>query len=186
MAEVCEGLGVASEPRTVSAGRRPVMEIGGVPYELIGWMSKRGREIDLCRQELEHEYVTAVDEDGNLRFGPVVSEQARTKLNRIAARKTRPPKPEARSLAQLRTDRLAAEREGAPRGGRASRRQPAGAGPDRGRRDPRPGRRDPGCRLGGSRRQRDGVRDERQRPLPPSPSARRGAPVPRPGPARPP
>ncbi|WP_435206932.1 MobF family relaxase [Streptomyces sp. bgisy104] len=104
MAEVCEALDVASEPRTVSAGRRPVMEIGGVPHELIGWMSKRGREIDLCRQELEHEYVTAVDEDGNLKFGPVISEEARTKLNRIAARKTRPPKPKARSLAQLRAD----------------------------------------------------------------------------------
>ncbi|MFC8293883.1 MobF family relaxase [Streptomyces sp. NPDC057242] len=111
MAEVCEGLGVASEPRTVSAGRRPVMETGGVPHELIGWMSKRGREIDLCRQELEHEYVTTVDEDGNLKSGPVVSKQARTKLNRIAARKTRPPKPEARSLAQLRTDWRAGAKE---------------------------------------------------------------------------
>ncbi|MEV7676704.1 relaxase domain-containing protein [Streptomyces sp. NPDC088752] len=104
MAGVCEALNVASEPRTVSAGRRPVMEVAGMPYELIGWMSQRGREIDLCRQALEYEYVTAVDEDGNLKFGPVVSEQARTKLNRIAARKTRPPKPKARSLAQLRTD----------------------------------------------------------------------------------
>ncbi|MFF5638278.1 MobF family relaxase [Streptomyces sp. NPDC012825] len=111
MAEVCEALGVASEPRTVSAGRRPVMEIGGVPYELIGWMSQRGREIDLCRQELEHEYVTAVDEDGNLKFAPVVSEQARTKLNRIAARKTRPPKPEAHSLTQLRADWKASAKE---------------------------------------------------------------------------
>ncbi|MFC7934047.1 MobF family relaxase [Streptomyces cinereoruber] len=111
MAEVCEALDVASEPRTVSAGRRPVMEIGGVPHELIGWMSKRGHEIDLCRQELEQEYVTAVDEDGNLKFGPVVSEEARTKLNRIAARKTRPPKPKARSLAQLRIDWRAGAKE---------------------------------------------------------------------------
>ncbi|MFE5514023.1 MobF family relaxase [Streptomyces sp. NPDC056529] len=111
MVEVCEALDVASEPRTVSAGRRPVMEIGGVPHELIGWMSQRGQEIDLCRQELEHEYVTAVDGDGNLKFGPVVSEQARTKLNRIAARKTRPPKPKARSLTQLRTDWRASAKE---------------------------------------------------------------------------
>ncbi|MFE5512359.1 relaxase domain-containing protein [Streptomyces sp. NPDC056529] len=111
MAEVSEALGVASEPRTVSAGRRTVMEIGGVPYELIGWMSKRGREIDLCRQELEHEYVTAVDGDGNLKSGPVVSEQARTKLNRIAARETRPPKPKAHSLAQPRTDWRAGAKE---------------------------------------------------------------------------
>ncbi|MFF3060984.1 hypothetical protein [Streptomyces sp. NPDC057909] len=37
MAEVCEALGLASEPRTVTPGRRPVMEIAGVPHELIGW-----------------------------------------------------------------------------------------------------------------------------------------------------
>ncbi|MFJ3505390.1 MobF family relaxase [Streptomyces sp. NPDC090135] len=111
MAEVCEELGVASEPRTVSAGRRPVMEVAGVPHELIGWMSKRGQEIDLCRSELEYEYVTAVDEDGNLKFAPVVSEEARTKLNRIAARKTRSPKPQARSLAQLRADWRASVKE---------------------------------------------------------------------------
>ncbi|MGW9448712.1 relaxase domain-containing protein [Streptomyces sp. NPDC055632] len=110
MAEVCEALGLASEPRTVSVVRRPVMEVAGVPHELIGWMSKRGHEIDLCRQELEHEDVTTVDEDGNLRFGPVVSEEARTKLNRIAARKTRPPKPKSRSLTQLRADWRASAR----------------------------------------------------------------------------
>ncbi|MFF5639749.1 relaxase domain-containing protein [Streptomyces sp. NPDC012825] len=111
MVEVCEALDVASEPRTVSTGRRPVTEVAGVPHELIGWMSKRGQEIDLCRSELEHEYVTAVDEDGNLKFAPVVSEEARTKLNRIAARKTRPPKPKARSLAQLRAAWKASAKE---------------------------------------------------------------------------
>ncbi|CAL9667583.1 hypothetical protein SUDANB176_07304 [Streptomyces sp. enrichment culture] len=35
MAEACEVRGSASEPRTVSAGRRPVMEVAGVPHELI-------------------------------------------------------------------------------------------------------------------------------------------------------
>ncbi|MFD4130477.1 MobF family relaxase [Streptomyces globisporus] len=34
-AEVCEELGLATEPRTVTEGRRPVMEIAGVPYGLI-------------------------------------------------------------------------------------------------------------------------------------------------------
>ncbi|MFE2500251.1 relaxase domain-containing protein [Streptomyces scopuliridis] len=34
-AEVCEALGLATEPRTVTPGRRPVMEIAGVPHELI-------------------------------------------------------------------------------------------------------------------------------------------------------
>ncbi|MGX1952601.1 MobF family relaxase [Streptomyces anulatus] len=34
-AEVCEGLGLATEPRTVTPGRRPVMKIAGMPHELI-------------------------------------------------------------------------------------------------------------------------------------------------------
>ncbi|WP_192582743.1 MobF family relaxase [Streptomyces triticiradicis] len=102
MMEVCEALGLASEPRTVTAGRRPVMEIAGVPHELIRWTSRRSDQIATCRADLEHEYVTAVDDDGNLKFAPEVSEQARAKLNRIAAKMTRPPKQQARPLAQLR------------------------------------------------------------------------------------
>lgn len=104
MAEACEALGLATEPRTVTAGRRPVMEVAGVPHELIRWTARRGEQIAACLTELEHEYVTATDEDGNLKFAPVVSERARAKLNRIAARKTRPEKPRPRSLAQLRED----------------------------------------------------------------------------------
>ncbi|MFI0915460.1 MobF family relaxase [Streptomyces abikoensis] len=101
-AEVCEALGLATEPRTVTPGRRPVMEIAGVPHELIRWTSRRSDQIDACLEELEHEYVTAVDDDGELKFLPVVSQRARAKLNQMAARKTRPPKQETRPLAQLR------------------------------------------------------------------------------------
>lgn len=58
-----------------------------------------------CLSELEYEYVTAVDDDGEPKFLPVVSERARAKLNTIAARKTRPSKKgKARSLGQLRAD----------------------------------------------------------------------------------
>ncbi|MFF2721360.1 MobF family relaxase [Streptomyces sp. NPDC058011] len=104
-AEVCEELGLATEPRTVTPGRRPVMEIAGVPHGLIRWTAQRSDQIATCLTELEHEYVTAVDDDGEPLFLPVVSERARTKLNQIAARKTRPPKKgKARSLAQLRAD----------------------------------------------------------------------------------
>lgn len=81
---MCEALRLASEPRTVTVGRRPVMEIAGVPHELIRWTSRRSDQIAACRAELEHEYVTAVDDDGNLKFVPEVSEQARAKLNGIA------------------------------------------------------------------------------------------------------
>ncbi|MFE8974899.1 MobF family relaxase [Streptomyces cyaneofuscatus] len=101
-AEVCEELGLATEPRTVTPGRRPVMEIAGVPHELIRWTSRPSDQIAACLAELEHEYVTAVDDDGEPRFLPVVSERARAKLNAMAARKTRPPKQTARPLAQLR------------------------------------------------------------------------------------
>ncbi|MFD7667753.1 MobF family relaxase [Streptomyces sp. NPDC059788] len=100
--EVCEALGLATEPRTVTAGRRPVIEIAGVPHELIRWTARRSDQIAACLSELEHEYVTAVDDDGEPRFLPVVSERARAKLNRIAALKTRPPKQKPRPLAQLR------------------------------------------------------------------------------------
>ncbi|MFB7211036.1 MobF family relaxase [Streptomyces sp. NPDC056255] len=101
-AEVCEALGLATEPRIVTAGRRPVMEIAGVPHELIRWTSRRSDQIAACLAELEHEYVTAVDDDGELKFLPVVSERARAKLNGMAARKTRPPKQKTLPLAQLR------------------------------------------------------------------------------------
>ncbi|MFF4935232.1 MobF family relaxase [Streptomyces griseofuscus] len=100
--EVCEALGLATEPRTVTPGRRPVMEIAGVPHELIRWTARRSDQIAACLTELEHEYVTAVDDDGEQKFLPVVSERARAKLNAIAARKTRPPKQKTRPLAQLR------------------------------------------------------------------------------------
>ncbi|MFE1028630.1 MobF family relaxase [Streptomyces sp. NPDC058818] len=101
-AEVCEALGLATEPRIVTPGRRPVMEIAGVPNELIRWTSRRSDQIAACLAELEHEYVTAVDDDGELKFLPVVSERARAKMNQIAARKTRPPKQKTQPLAQLR------------------------------------------------------------------------------------
>lgn len=110
MAEACEALGLASEPRTVTAGRRPVMEVAGVPHELIGWTARRGEQIAACLQELEREYVTATDDDGNLKFASELSERARAKLNRIAARKTRLAKPQPRSLEQLRDDWRASAR----------------------------------------------------------------------------
>ncbi|MDJ0384968.1 MobF family relaxase [Streptomyces sp. G-G2] len=103
-AEVCEALGLATEPRVVTAGRRPVMDIAGVPHELIRWTAIRGEQIAACLTDLEHEYVTAVDDDGELKYLPAVSERARVELMRMAAHKTRPPKPKARSLTQLRAD----------------------------------------------------------------------------------
>jgi hypothetical protein len=83
------------------------MELAGVPQELIGWTARRGEQIAACLSELESEYVTAVDDDAELKFLPVVSERARTKFEPHAARKTRPAKPRARPLAQPRARRSA-------------------------------------------------------------------------------
>jgi hypothetical protein len=47
---------------------------------------------------------TPSGDDGNLEFGPVVTERTRDALNRIEAKKTRPPQPRARSLARLSAD----------------------------------------------------------------------------------
>ncbi|MFI2215169.1 MobF family relaxase [Streptomyces sp. NPDC020141] len=103
MAKVCEELGLASEPRTVTPGRRPVMEVAGVPHDLIRWTARRSDQIAACLADLEYQYVTAVDDQGNPKFAPRVSERARAKLNKMAARQTRPPKrKKARSLARLR------------------------------------------------------------------------------------
>ncbi|MES9520739.1 relaxase domain-containing protein [Streptomyces capoamus] len=95
MAGACAALGLASEPRTVTAGRRPVMDVADVPHELIRWTSRRSGQFAACRAEPEHEYVTAVDADGESRFLPVVSERAAPKVRR-------PQKQKARPLAQLR------------------------------------------------------------------------------------
>lgn len=79
--------------------------IAGVPHELIRWTARRSDQIATCLAELEHEYVTAVDAIGEPKFLPVVSERARAKLERVAARKTRPPKKgKARSLAHAGRD----------------------------------------------------------------------------------
>ncbi|MFF3920716.1 hypothetical protein ACFYZB_46495 [Streptomyces sp. NPDC001852] len=75
--------------------------MAGVPHELIRWTSRRSDQIAACRADLEHEYVTAVDDDGTQRFLPVVSARARAKLNGIAAKMTRPPKQRARPLSRL-------------------------------------------------------------------------------------
>lgn len=59
----------AAEPRAVTAGGRPVMEIAGMPHGLIRWTFRRGDQIAACLEALErvcvsavcleHEYVTA-------------------------------------------------------------------------------------------------------------------------------
>ncbi|MFH8480490.1 hypothetical protein [Streptomyces sp. NPDC018055] len=44
-----------------------MMEIAGVPHELVRWTARRSDQIATCLSEQEHEYVTAVDDDHELR-----------------------------------------------------------------------------------------------------------------------
>ncbi|MEU0061629.1 MobF family relaxase [Streptomyces sp. NPDC006334] len=53
-AEVCEALGLATEPRTGHPGAPAVMEIARVPHELIRWTARRSDQIAACLTELEH------------------------------------------------------------------------------------------------------------------------------------
>lgn len=46
MEEVSARLGWAWEPREVTPGRRPVMEIAGIDQRLIGWQSTRRQQIE--------------------------------------------------------------------------------------------------------------------------------------------
>ncbi|MET9063301.1 hypothetical protein ABZX99_36475 [Streptomyces antibioticus] len=46
MGEVPAQVGWAREPREVTPGRRPVMEIAGIAPRLIGWQSTRRQQIE--------------------------------------------------------------------------------------------------------------------------------------------
>ncbi len=95
MEEVSARLGWAWEPRKVTPGRRPVMEIAGIDQRLIGWQSTRRQQIEDALPVLTAEY--------EARHGHAPGEQAAYGLACQAADRTRSPKrKELRSLAQLR------------------------------------------------------------------------------------
>ncbi|MFJ1835208.1 MobF family relaxase [Streptomyces sp. NPDC088175] len=54
--EVCEELGLATVPRDVTPGLRPVMEIAGVESGLIDWSSTRRQRIEDALEGLTYEY----------------------------------------------------------------------------------------------------------------------------------
>ncbi|MET8249687.1 MobF family relaxase [Streptomyces sp. NPDC005202] len=57
-AEVCEELGLATEPCTVTPGLRPVMEIAGVDRELIDWSATRREQVLAALEGLTDQYVS--------------------------------------------------------------------------------------------------------------------------------
>ncbi|MET7988612.1 MULTISPECIES: MobF family relaxase [unclassified Streptomyces] len=97
MEEVSARLGWAWEPREVTPGRRPVMEVAGIDQRLIGWQSTR-------RQQIE-DALSVFTADYEEEHGHAPGEQAAYALGGKAADRTRPPKPETpRSLTKLRED----------------------------------------------------------------------------------
>jgi conjugative relaxase-like TrwC/TraI family protein len=94
MEEVCERLGLASEPRTVMPGRRPVMEIAGIPHALIAWTATRSRATRARLAELDADYQAA--------HGHEPGEEARYRLSAWAAEDTRPRKKTPLPLPTLR------------------------------------------------------------------------------------
>ncbi|WP_255345664.1 MobF family relaxase [Streptomyces chartreusis] len=91
--EVCEELGLATVPREVTPGLRPVMEIAGVDSELINWSSTRRQRIEDALEGLTYKY--AQD------HGRLPGEKARHGLGWWAAQDTRPEKKTPRPLKQL-------------------------------------------------------------------------------------
>ncbi|WP_333745985.1 MobF family relaxase [Streptomyces sp. IBSBF 2950] len=95
MEEVSARLGWAWEPREVTPGRRPVLEIAGIDQRLIGWQSTRRQQIADALPILMADYEEA--------HGHAPGERAAKALERQAADRTRPPKrKEMRSLSELR------------------------------------------------------------------------------------
>ncbi|MFD4613598.1 MobF family relaxase [Streptomyces sp. NPDC058440] len=93
--EMCEELGLATVPREVTPGLRPVMEIASVDSELIDWSSTRRQRIEDALEGLTYKY--AQD------HGRLPGEKAQHGLGWWAAQDTRPEKKTTRPLKQLRS-----------------------------------------------------------------------------------
>ncbi|MEV4342381.1 relaxase domain-containing protein [Streptomyces sp. NPDC049590] len=93
MEEVSAWLGWAWEPREVTSGRRPVMEIADVDSELITWSSTRRQRIEDVLEGLTYKYAQ--------KHGRLPGEQARHGLGWWAAQDTRREKKTPRPLEQL-------------------------------------------------------------------------------------
>lgn len=96
MEEVSARLGWAWEPREVTPGRRPVMDIAGIDRRLIGWQSTRRQQIEDALSVLTARYEE--------KQGHAPGERAAYALACQAADQTRSPKrTELLSLTDLRT-----------------------------------------------------------------------------------
>ncbi|MER7497970.1 MobF family relaxase [Streptomyces pharetrae] len=91
--EVCEELGLATVPREVTPGLRPVMEIAGVDQELIDWSATRREQMAPVLERLTDQYARD--------HGRLPDERARHALGWWAAQDTRREKETPKPLEQL-------------------------------------------------------------------------------------
>jgi conjugative relaxase-like TrwC/TraI family protein len=92
--EVCERLGLATEPRTPTPGLRPVIEIAGVPPNLIAWTATRQRDTAVLLEQAEADYVAD--------HGYPPTARVRSRLMKRAADDSRPAKKTPLPLSELR------------------------------------------------------------------------------------
>ncbi|MFS0696877.1 MobF family relaxase [Streptomyces nitrosporeus] len=92
--EVCEELGLATVPREVTAGLRPVMEVAGVEQDLIDWSSTRREQMAPVLERITDKYVK--------KHGRLPGERGRNGLGWWAAQDTRREKKTPKPLEQLR------------------------------------------------------------------------------------
>ncbi|MGO4785180.1 MobF family relaxase [Cryobacterium sp. W22_MBD10_FK3] len=96
MDEVTSTLGLTTELREVTPGKRPVVEIAGIDERLTSQFSTRSADIKKAVGQLEKDYRAS--------HGRSPDATARIKLAQQATLDTRPQKLHARSLAALRTE----------------------------------------------------------------------------------
>ncbi|MFJ1839438.1 MULTISPECIES: MobF family relaxase [unclassified Streptomyces] len=92
--EVCEELGLATVPREVTAGLRPVMEVAGVEQDLIDWSSTRREQMAPVLERITDKYVK--------KHKRLPGERGRNGLGWWAAQDTRREKKTPKPLQQLR------------------------------------------------------------------------------------
>jgi conjugative relaxase-like TrwC/TraI family protein len=92
--EVCDRLGLATESRTPTPGLRPVIEIAGVPPELIDWTSTRQRDTAALLEQAVARYTAD--------HGHPTTPRVRSRLMKRAADDSRPAKKTPLPLPELR------------------------------------------------------------------------------------
>lgn len=92
--EVCDRLGLATQRRTPTEGLRPVIEIAGVPQELIDWSATRQHDTAALLEQVEAEYTAD--------HGHPPTARVRSRLMKRAADDSRPAKKTPLPLPELR------------------------------------------------------------------------------------